>query len=545
MPAVSVVVICFNDARRLGTAVRSATRQTLRDLEVVIVDDGSDDDTPTVAAALAAADSRVRYHRLDTNSGGCSRPRNTGVELATGEFVTFLDSDDVLPRRAAASLLRAARSTDADVVCGRWVRRHHTPTRYIAPHPGLYRRSSSVASIAQRPQQLFDGIAPAKLYRRQHVVDEAITFPEGLLYEDLLFTAEAYVTARRIATITDLVYVYNVRHSADIPSITLRGEVRNWRDRFEVHRRIDAFMARRGVAADIVLAQRTKFLDLDLALFLRDLRRRDAADREELVELAGDYCSSVDPQEWRGGTPATRVAAQLAARRDVAGVLEAADYSVTGGIGAALVDDGARLLWPVRAADAQPLDITDSGLLEVCFADTPFLAALDRARWEDGSLTFDGRVYDVLGRLGSAQSLGGRLIVRGRLGGDLWSAPLLLTDAGGADVRFSGRVDLTALGKRLGRPTIGHELRLFIDLSRGDERVVRPLTARDADLPPVDHPLPTPWRRLVGDRVRPAEINGRFVLQLTALPRITDRTVAAGSWVRYVAQQTAARVHRS
>src|SRR5881409_1452200 len=88
MPAVSVVVICFDDAPHLPTAVRSATGQSLRDLEVVIVDDGSRDETPAVAAALADADPRVRYHRLDTNSGGCSRPRNVGMSLATGEFVT-------------------------------------------------------------------------------------------------------------------------------------------------------------------------------------------------------------------------------------------------------------------------------------------------------------------------------------------------------------------------------------------------------------------------------------------------------------------------
>src|SRR5947208_3132414 len=108
MPAVSVVVICFDDARHLPAAVRSATRQSLRDLEVLVIDDGSHDGTPGVAAELAAADSRVRYHRLDTNSGGCSRPRNVGMSLATGEFVTFLDSDDVLPRQACLHLLRAA-----------------------------------------------------------------------------------------------------------------------------------------------------------------------------------------------------------------------------------------------------------------------------------------------------------------------------------------------------------------------------------------------------------------------------------------------------
>src|SRR3954452_2846855 len=165
MPAVSVVVICYNDGGNLPTAVRSATRQTLRDLEVVIVDDGSSDDTPSVASALAAADARVRYHRLDVNSGGCSRPRNTGMALAGGDYVTFLDSDDVLPRRACARLLRAARRSGAELVCGHWVRRHHAPTRYITPHPELV-TSAVVTSIAERPLQLFDTPAVAKLYKR-------------------------------------------------------------------------------------------------------------------------------------------------------------------------------------------------------------------------------------------------------------------------------------------------------------------------------------------------------------------------------------------
>src|SRR4051812_49477009 len=97
MPAVSVVVICFDDARHLPAAVGSATGQSLRDLEVVVVDDGSRDETPAVAAALAAADARVRYHRLDTNSGGCSPPRHLGELLATREVVTVLDNDDPIP----------------------------------------------------------------------------------------------------------------------------------------------------------------------------------------------------------------------------------------------------------------------------------------------------------------------------------------------------------------------------------------------------------------------------------------------------------------
>ena len=545
MPAVTIVVICYNDAGHLPTAVRSATRQTLRDIEVVIVDDGSDDATPTVAEALVAADERVRYHRLAGNSGGCSRPRNVGMSLAAGEFVTFLDSDDVLPRRACAALLRAARRAQADMACGRWVRRHHDPTRYLDAHRELYARATVLNGIVDRPQQLLDTPAPAKLYRRDFLVDNGLTFPEGLLYEDLLFTTEAYVAAGRIAIVPDLTYVWNVRRQAAVPSITNRTDLRNWRDRFEVHRRIDARLAETHVPADVVGAKHAKFLAADFTLFLRDLRHRDAADRAELLALAADYVRGVGAQVWPEQPVASRVAAVLAARSDLDGVLAAADFAVTGGVGVDLVACDGRLRWTAEhPEDGDALDVTVTGLLDRGFAGTPFLTVVEHARWEGDAMAYDGRVHDVLGRLGKAGALTARLLVRGRVGGVLWSAPVSLgsSDSG---VGVSGRVDLTALGRALGRPTVGHELRLEIELRRGNERAVRPLTARDALLPVVEHHLPTPWRLLVGDRVRLAEVNGRVVLQLSALPTATNRAVAAGSWARYAGRRAAARLHRT
>src|SRR4051794_719602 len=92
MPLVSVVVIGYNDAQHLPTAIRSAQRQTHRDLEILVVDDASTDATPVVARRLADHDGRVKVLRLDENSGGCSRPRNVGIEAAQGRYVMFLDS---------------------------------------------------------------------------------------------------------------------------------------------------------------------------------------------------------------------------------------------------------------------------------------------------------------------------------------------------------------------------------------------------------------------------------------------------------------------
>jgi len=75
-PDVSIVLICFNDARRVGRAMRSLVNQTLRNIEIIVVDDASTDDTEQVVSAAMETDSRIRYIRLAENSGGCSAPRN-------------------------------------------------------------------------------------------------------------------------------------------------------------------------------------------------------------------------------------------------------------------------------------------------------------------------------------------------------------------------------------------------------------------------------------------------------------------------------------
>ena len=206
----SIVVIGYNDAEHLPAALRSAQAQTLRDIEIVVVDDASSDASFDIASGFAQRDPRFHVHRLDTNSGGCSRPRNTGLEHATGEFVLFLDSDDVLPRRAVSRLYDAATRADADVTCGRMVRRHHHPRRHLPSNDELYRRADVLDGVLARPDQLRDTPACGKLFRRTFLEANGLRFPERLLFEDLLFTTTAYAAAGRIAIVPALCYVWNV-----------------------------------------------------------------------------------------------------------------------------------------------------------------------------------------------------------------------------------------------------------------------------------------------------------------------------------------------
>ena len=95
MPAsISVVIPCFRQARFLGDCIGSLQAQTYPDWEAIIVDDGSLDDTSNVAQQLVAADSRVRF--VQQSNAGPSAARNLGLSLARGDWIQFLDGDDVL-----------------------------------------------------------------------------------------------------------------------------------------------------------------------------------------------------------------------------------------------------------------------------------------------------------------------------------------------------------------------------------------------------------------------------------------------------------------
>lgn len=477
MPLVSVVVIGYNDAQHLPTAIRSVQRQSFQDLEILVVDDASTDATPAVAQELAADDVRIKVLRLDENSGGCSRPRNVGVDNAQGRYVMFLDSDDELPRRAVARLVAAAENAHADLACGRWVRRHHHPRRTIPAHDELYARARVVPSIADEPRLLYDTPAWNKLYRRSLIADNGLRFPEGMLYEDLLFTTEAFCAANRIALVPDVVYVWHVRRQAQSLSITNRGDLRAWRDRFEAHRRIDAFLAEHALSTALVNAKQKKFLDLDFVLFLRDLRLAPDEERPSLFSLATAYVATLpDPPS----TP-TDVAAAFAAtaRGDLAGVLDAADRVVAGA--------------------------TTYG-------------AVRRMTVSNTRVTVDGTAADA------PRSTSARLEFRGRLGGLLATAPATV-EPNGNDVQFHAELDLRPLGRRLLTPRTGPEVRILLALTGPNGTTSLPLLARDADLPADEVRLPTPWRPVTGDRLRFTERNGRFVAELSGLPPLTDAAI--------------------
>jgi CDP-glycerol glycerophosphotransferase len=289
VPDVTVVVIVYNDADRLSRAVLSVLHQSLRNLEVIIADDCSTDSTPAVARSLQDADPRVRYLRLDSNSGGCSAPRNAGMAAGRAPYVMFLDSDDELPKHACKSMLLVAERTGVDFVTGEVTRIFEETRATGLWYPALFDEVRIVEGVREAPEYFHDHLATNKLYRADFIAGNDLRFPEGIHYEDQLFTAMAYTMARSFAVVPWPVYTW--RLSADPANLSIsssRHKLRNVADRIAVARRIDEFLVQSG-NADLRPFKDEKFLRHDLRLYLGDLPFRDREWTERFAELVTPY----------------------------------------------------------------------------------------------------------------------------------------------------------------------------------------------------------------------------------------------------------------
>ena len=114
MPKVSIIIPVYNVEKYLYQCLESVEKQTLKDIEVIVVDDGSPDESYKVYQEFEKRDSRFKTLRKE--NGGVSRARNTGLESATGEYVLFIDSDDWMTEDACEILYSEAVNKKADMV---------------------------------------------------------------------------------------------------------------------------------------------------------------------------------------------------------------------------------------------------------------------------------------------------------------------------------------------------------------------------------------------------------------------------------------------
>jgi CDP-glycerol glycerophosphotransferase len=231
MAAISVVVPVYNVEEYLDECLTSLLRQTVKDLEILVVDDGSTDSSAQIARGYAERDDRIRV--ITRPNGGLGAARNTGIEAATGEYLAFLDSDDVLPPTAYELLLNSLEKTGSDFATGNVLRLTATGTVQAPFLARAFRRDRAKTHVRRFRPLLSDRIVPNKLWRRSFWEQHGFRFPVGMLHEDIPVVIPAQFMARSVDIISEPVYLYRVRESGDLSITQSRATKRALLDRLK------------------------------------------------------------------------------------------------------------------------------------------------------------------------------------------------------------------------------------------------------------------------------------------------------------------------
>lgn len=204
-PLVSIIVPFYNVADYAEETVRGLCDQSWKNLQIICIDDGSTDGTPDILQWLAGRDSRIQF--ISKENEGAGSTRNLGLDLAEGEFVSVLDSDDKYNPRMIEIAMTKAQITAADIVLYR-------SNQYLQGED-CYRETPWVVKLSQIPALevfsleevksnrffAFQGWAWDKLFRRDFIETHRLRFQNTRIYNDMYFVFAACILARRIAYI--------------------------------------------------------------------------------------------------------------------------------------------------------------------------------------------------------------------------------------------------------------------------------------------------------------------------------------------------------
>ena len=212
MPLISIIVPCYNVEDYLEECIISLVNQSYKNIEILLIDDGSKDSTAEIAKNYAGKFENVFYH-YKTN-GGLSSARNRGIELSKGEYIAFVDSDDWVDPEYINKLYRALKDGHADIsVCG--YRKEENDDGVIVFDENKVISSHAAMRILgdiYPKENVLLVIACNKLFKRS--LFESVRFSEGRIHEDECAAHRIIGASESIAVITEPLYHYRIREGS-------------------------------------------------------------------------------------------------------------------------------------------------------------------------------------------------------------------------------------------------------------------------------------------------------------------------------------------
>lgn len=225
MAEISVIIPVYNVEKYLAKCLDTVINQTFKDIEIICVNDGSTDNSRKILEEYKNKDSRIII--IDKENGGLSSARNVGMQIATGKFLSFIDSDDWVDLTMLEKLYNNITSLNTDIsICA--VHQFDEKTQKIddsVPYFTLefFNKTfdNRAFSYEETKPFLMDVCVMAwnKLYRHSFIKEYNATFPEGLIWEDGPFFFSIYFKTNRVSIIRDFLYYYRINRKGSIVQI--------------------------------------------------------------------------------------------------------------------------------------------------------------------------------------------------------------------------------------------------------------------------------------------------------------------------------------
>ena len=240
-PKVSIIIPVYNTAELLPRCLESMVAQSLREVEVICVDDGSTDRSAEVLDKWAKRDPRIRVIRQSNGRQG--KARNAAMAVARGEYIGMVDSDDYIPADYFERLYTTAVRHSADIaVCG-IIKEKRTHNRVVAAYT-----CEEVAESAEQKMRVCncppDFHPVNKLYRREMLERVGLRFAEGVQFEDVMFVTRALCESGRLVTVPEVAYRYVLNPTSTVKS---RQTAAKQLQKYNAHRAMADYTAARGI----------------------------------------------------------------------------------------------------------------------------------------------------------------------------------------------------------------------------------------------------------------------------------------------------------
>lgn len=255
MKKISVIVPCYNVSTYLDKCVESITKQTYKNLEIILVDDGSTDDTGDKCDLWGKKDNRIKiYHK---KNGGLSSARNYGIDHCSGDYIAFVDSDDFIHPNMYESMYNCLISTNSDITICRFKKFYENDNTVDFKCDNCVIELNDSQIMNELLKGSYSDHAWNKLYKKE--LFSKIRYPEGKNFEDIGTTYKILDISNKICIINNEYYGYLIRGN----SITGKISLKSLYDMTDlVNERFDYLLNNSFVDKNILIANKIHYIYL-------------------------------------------------------------------------------------------------------------------------------------------------------------------------------------------------------------------------------------------------------------------------------------------